>query len=176
MLFKWILAPMYRALHRKSRTALLESFHNNRGYGSHERTVAGLRYLLMPATFEGNDYLPLSVRGKFQTRAGSYEKLQERLELLTSHVRSIIALGSGSWGNLPIIEEMKTDKLIDQWKDLYFKAGTDEEVRALLQKTLDLLIENAACFDDDESGATAPFHKYVAIVLRELEDIVEHFL
>lgn len=176
MLLKWILAPMHRALHRKSRAALLESFHNNRGYGEHARTVAGLRYLLMPATYEGNDYLPLPVRGKFQTRAGSYEKLYERLELLTSHVRGIISLGSASWGNLSVIEEMKTDKLTDQWKDLYFKAGTDAEIRALLQKTLDLLIENAACFDDDGSGATAPFHKYVAIVLRELEDIVEHFL
>lgn len=176
MLFKWILAPMYRALHRKTRTALLESFHNNRAYGSYERAVTGLRYLLSPVSYEGTDYLPLSVRGQFQTRAGSYETLHSRLELLVSHVKGIIALGSTKWGNLPVIEEMKEDKITVRWKDLYFKAGSDAEVRALLQKTLDLLIENAACFDDDESGATAPFHKYVAIVLRELEDIVEHFL
>lgn len=176
MLFKWILAPMYRALHRKTRAALLESFHNNRANGSYERTVAGLRYLLMPMTYEGNDFKPLSIRGQFQTRAGDYETLHARLELLVTHVKGIIALGSMQWGHLPLIEEMKEDKITVRWKDLYFKTGSEKELRALLQNTLELLVENAACFDDDESGATAPFHKYVAIVLRELEDIVEHFL
>jgi len=155
---------------------LLEQFHKNRGYGSYERTVAGLEYLTMPITYEGKDYLPLNIRGSVDTRCGLFSVLYSRLDVLIAHVRGMLSLASSEWTDFALINEFRNDKRGTQWKDIYFSAKTEEDIRSRLNAALVLLRENEECFYSDEDGACAPFHKYVALILRELEDTVEHFL
>lgn len=175
MLFKWILTPYYRGAHARLRAYLLEQFHKNQHYGSYERSVVGLEYLLMSQSFGKDNYLPLDLSGQLEARSATFEILLTRLEVIISQARSMIALQSTLWHDLEIIEELKQDKVGKRWKDLYFGSQTQEGVRKQLERALTLLTENEACFESNFEMLVT-FRKFSPILLRELEDIVEHFL
>lgn len=175
MLFKWILLPYHRAAHARLRACLLEQFHKNQQYGSYERSVVGLEYLLMPQSYGKEDYHPLDLSGQLEARSAKFEVLLTRLEVIISQARSMIAMQSSDWRDLVVIEELKQDKIGNRWKDLYFGSQTQDGIRKQLHRALTLLKDNEACFESNFEMLVT-FRKFSPILLRELEDIVEHFL
>lgn len=175
MLFKWILTPYYRSLHARLRNHLLEQFHKNRYYGSYERSVVGLELLLMPVKYGTEEYIPLNLSGQLEARSPTFETLMARLEVIISQARSMIALQTSEWRDLDIVEELKHEKTGKRWKDLYFGSQTESGLREQLRQAHALLTAHEACFTSN-ADLLVTFHKYTPILLRELEDIVEHFL
>lgn len=175
MLLKWILTPFRRSMHTRLRAHLLEQFHKNQHYGSYERTVVGLQYLLLPVEHDKHDCLPLNLRGQLEARSPTFETLLTRLDVIISQARSMIALQSPDWRELTVIEELKQDKIGNRWKDLYFGSQTEDEVREQLRRAYALITANEACFQSNFEMLVT-FRKFIPILLRELEDIVEHFL
>lgn len=163
----------YRRLYKRHREALHASFHNN-GNNLYNRLLSGLELLTQPNSYGSDDYIELTIQGKFIRSTPTFLLLMERLNFIIKDYDLMLT----GCDPRQIPEHLKKEKHpnIPRWIDLYFNTSDVNAVRKHFENVYALLKPYEDAYSQQTSVENNVLWNRTQHILRELEMIVEHYL
>lgn len=169
MCMRWF----YRRAYKRRREALHAAFHNN-GNNLYRRLISGLELLTQPLEFNSTEYVELPLIGKIKRTTPTFSLLMERLDFL---IKDYALMQSGCEPReFPAHLRKERHPDLPRWLDLYFDTVDAETVRRRLSDVYILLHTYEGAFTDLSSPENNVLWNRSQHILRELEQIVEHYL